>query len=139
MRTLVDTNVLSDARNPKGHPAVRVALAAVDPEDVFISVITIGELVRGVERLPESKKRRELRAWVRLIQEHHSDRILPVDLKVARIWGELTARAPRTLPAIDAMIAATALRHDIALMTRNTKDFKDSGVRLIDPLDAESE
>lgn len=133
MRTLVDTNVLSEARRSGGHPGVRQSLASIDPEDLYLSVLTIGELVKGVEKLPDGTRRRELDAWVRQIQEHHADRILPVDLRVARLWGELCARSARTLPAIDAMIAATALRHDLALMTRNVKDFEGTGVRLVDP------
>ena len=133
MKTLVDTNVLSEARRATGDPRVRDRLAELDPDDIYLSVITIGELVKGVEKLPKSKKRTELEAWVRVIQEHHADRILPIDLRVARIWGELTASAPRTFPAIDSLIAATALRHDIALMTRNVRDFEGTGVRLIDP------
>jgi len=133
MRTLVDTNVLSEARHPKGDPRVRLSVQAIPEADLFLSVVTLGELVRGVAKLPDGKRRRELEDWVRDIEEHHADRILPIDMRVAHVWGELTASVPRTLPVADGLIAATALRYDLALMTRNTKDFTDTGVRLIDP------
>ncbi len=136
MRTLIDTCVLSEARRSDGEPRVLAQLQAIPDDDFYLSVITIGELVRGVSLLPAGRRRDELDVWVRAIQEQHAQRILPIDHRVARVWGEVDAKARaagRTIPAADGLIAATAIHHDLAVMTRNTADFVATGARLIDP------
>ena len=136
MKTLVDTCVLSEAQRARGDRRVRTRLESIPDEDLFLSVVTIGEIVRGIGLLPQGDRRSALDAWMRDIEEHHARRILPVDVGVARIWGEIDAGARRagvTLPAADGLIAATALRHDLAVMTRNASHFVATGVRLIDP------
>ena len=136
MKALVDTCVLSEAQRARGDRRVRARLESVADDDFFLSVVTIGEIVRGIGLLPEGDRRTALDAWVRDIEEHHARRILPVDARVARIWGEIDAAARRagiTLPAADGLIAATAIRHDLAVMTRNAAHFAVAGVRLIDP------
>lgn len=137
MRTLIDTCVLSEARRARGEPRVRARLEAIADDDFYLSVVTIGVIIRGIGLLHgEEPRRKALEEWVRDIQEHHEKRILPVDVQVARIWGENDAKARNngvTIPAADGLIAATALRHDLAVMTRNTAHFEITGVRLIDP------
>lgn len=136
MKTLVDTCVLSEARHPQGSRRVRDRLAAIEDRDLYLSVVTIGEIVKGIELLPKSKKKHELEVWIRDLQDHHADRILPIDLRVARVWGQMSAKAQQggvILPAADGLIAATALRHDLLVMTRNTAHFESAGVRLENP------
>lgn len=136
MSVLVDTSVLSELRRARPEPRVRAAVEAIPDADLFISVLTMGEIVSGIERLAPGAKRSALEAWVRGLAEMHAARILAVDLGVARLWGELTARAARqgrVVPAVDGLIAATALRHDLAVLTRSVADFAATGCRVIDP------
>lgn len=138
MKTLIDTNVLAEARKPDGNPLVKQRLAAADPDDLFISVITIGEIAHGVAHLPPGAKRRELEAWLAMTERHFSDRILPIDRDIAQLWGEITAKAAkagRTLHAADGLIAATALHRGLRVMTRNTHDYEPTGALLINPWD----
>jgi len=142
VRTLIDTCVLSEARRLRGDPRVRARLEALDDDDIYLSVITLGELVFGVARLPSGERKTTLDRWVREIQEQHVKRILPIDARTARIWGEINARARgagQTIPAADGLIAATALRHDLAVMTRNTAHFQATGARVVDPWANEEE
>jgi toxin FitB len=139
MRTLIDTDVLSEARKPDGHAMVKQRLAAAEPDDLFISVISIGEITHGIARLPAGTKRRELEAWLGVTERHFADRILPIDRDIAQLWGEITAKATsagRTLHAADGLIAATALHHGLRIMTRNVKDYDVTGVLLSNPWEA---
>jgi predicted nucleic acid-binding protein len=139
VKYLVDTNVLSEARRPNGHPAVRRMLTAIAEDDLFLSVITIGEIAHGIARMAASPRRHELEAWLGQIDRHFSERVLPIDQPIARLWGEITAasaKAGRTLHAADGLIAATALHHGLRLLTRNKADFEKAGVLVVDPLDA---
>lgn len=133
---LLDTCVLAELRRPQGGHRVRQQVDALDPEALFLSVVTVGELANGVALLPEGARRRELAAWLVGMDERFADQILPVDAAVAHVWGELTARAhgqgPQ-IPASDGLIAATALHHGLRVMTRNTKHFAASGAPIIDP------
>lgn len=139
MKTLIDTDVLSEARKPDGHATVKERLAAADPGDLFISVISIGELAHGVARLPAGARRRELEAWLGVTERHFADRILPIDRSIAQLWGEITAKATsagRTLHAADGLIAATAIHHGLRIMTRNVADYEPTGVLLVNPWEA---
>ncbi len=136
MKLLIDTNVLSEVQRPKGNPAVRKRLAQANSDDLFISVITIGEIAHGIARLKSSRRRRELEQWFLQTEKYFTDRILPIDQDVAQIWGELTAKAARkgcTLSTADGLIAATAIQHGLHLMTRNVADFKTTEVMLVNP------
>ena len=133
MRVLLDTCVLSELRHPKGDAGVRRAVDAFDSESLFVSVLSIGEIAK---LLRESQNRRVLQIWLQTLERHYGDRLLPVDLETSRIWGELTASAQRlgrTVPASDGLIAATARRHGLHVMTRNTADFEPTGVLLLNP------
>jgi hypothetical protein len=133
---LLDTCVLSELRNPKVHPGVRLAVDACNEEDLFVSVISIGETLKGISLVRESSKRRALETWLKTLERDYGDRLLSIDLETSRIWGELTAaaqKAGRVVHATDGLIAATALRHGLHVMTRNTPDFEPTGVLLVNP------
>lgn len=132
---LLDTNVISEIRKSRPNPLVQEFLSQTRPARVFISVLTFGELRRGAEK-PRSKDPAwadELHQWVDSIESTYESRILPVDLRIARIWGELTIA--RSRPIIDTLIAATAIAHELALVTRNVIDVREIPVRVINPWD----
>jgi predicted nucleic acid-binding protein len=136
VRTLIDTCVLSEVQRKQGNPRVRERFEALAAEDIFLSVLTLGELKKGIDKLKVSARKRSLTDWLGRIVLTSKDRILELDLETAIIWGEITAkgeRKGRPVPAIDGLIAATALRHGLHLMTRNVADFEATGVMLINP------
>ena len=115
---------------------MRRAVEALESADLFLSVISIGEIAKGIALLKEAKKKDDLRVWMQALESHYADRILAVDLETSHIWGELTAEAQKAgkiVPASDGLIAATARRHGLHVMTRNTEHFKTVGVMLLDP------
>jgi len=135
MKLLLDTCILAALRQPKGDVSLREALEPFDDEDLFISVLTIGEIAKGIFLLPESRKKHDLTNWLNGLEQQFADRILPVDREVAFMWGELTARAKEkgiTVPACDGLIAATALCYGLHVMTRNVKHFNATGAFLMD-------
>jgi predicted nucleic acid-binding protein len=131
---LIDTNVLSELRRKQPDPNV-VAWMQVRPRpSLFLSVLTLGEIRRGLERVEDAKRRQALLDWLEVELRHYFvGRLLDIDAATADRWGRLMAQAGRPLPAIDGLLAATALQHDLTLVTRNSKDFADVGVRLINP------
>ena len=136
MRVLLDTCVLSELRLPKINAGVREAFDALDSDDLFVSVLSVGEIAKGIALLQEGRKKRELRTWLLTMERFYSNRLLPVDLETSRIWGEITAAAQRMgrqIPTGDGLIAATARRHGLHVMTRNTADFEATGALLINP------
>lgn len=136
MRVLLDTCVLSELRHPKGHPSVRRAVEALENDSLFVSVVSVGKIAKGIALLKESKNKRELQAWLQALERYHADRLLPVDLETSHTWGELTAAAQiagKIVPASDGLIAATARRHGLHVMTRNTEHFAPTGVLLLNP------
>jgi toxin FitB len=130
---LLDTNLISETRKIRADAGVMAFLAAADATGLFLSVLTLGELRKGVEaeRRTDSATADRLGTWVDGIETTFADRILPVDTPAARLWGELSAR--RTLPVIDTLIAATAITCGLTLVTRNTRDVAATGVPLLDP------
>jgi predicted nucleic acid-binding protein len=131
VRVLLDTCVLSELQDPKGSAVLREAVEAVDEDDLFVSVISLGEIEKAIALLTESAKRRRLKDWLHGLESGYGERLLPIDRETSRIWGEITAaahRRGRTLGAADGLIASTALRHGLHVMTRNVKDF-DPGMR----------
>jgi len=136
VKVLLDTCVLSELRHPKGHPGVRRAVAAHLEEELFMSVISIGEILKGISLLPESPRKHALASWLNTLERDYRDRILSVDRDICRLWGELTARSQRagcSVSATDGLIAATALHHGLQVMTRDTADFEPTGALLLDP------
>jgi predicted nucleic acid-binding protein len=112
---------------------VRKWFDAQPEEDLFISLITLGELSAGIARIAERDpaQAQHLEAWLERTKRDYADRILPVTAAVADRWGRLCPKQP--LPAADGLLAATALEYDLTVATRNVNDFERSGVRLIDP------
>lgn len=137
MKFLLDTGIVSALRKPEDNASLVEWISGVDESDLYLSVITLGELEKGVSRLPESKKKAAVGEWVRhAVTNRFGNRMLPVDAAVAARWGELLgarAKAGKPLPILDAFIAATALVADCTVVTRNAKDFADCGVRLLNP------
>jgi predicted nucleic acid-binding protein len=128
---LVDTNVLSEAR--RGTAAARDWLRSVDPETIYLSVITLGEIMKGIELRQRADPRAasSLRQWLEQLRQYHADRILPIGDEVALEWGRLAAERPRAVA--DALIAATAIVHRKTIVTRNTIDFEATRVPVINP------
>lgn len=136
VRVLLDTCVLAELRRPKPHPGVRRAFETLNSEDLFVSVLSLGELAKGMALLPDGHKKRAFQIWLQTLERDYADRVLPIDLETSRIWGELTAsaqKAGRMVPASDGLIAATARRHGLHVMTRNTADFEATGALVLNP------
>lgn len=136
---LIDTNVLSEAR--RGSTEALAALDRYASNELFISVVTITELEAGCSVRSDVEARRALSRWIDTTIVSFSDRILPVDLAMARLWGDLDGRLHRQgdpIDAYDGFIAATALYHELDVMTRNVRHFERTGVQIVDPWGAES-
>lgn len=134
MSYLLDTNVLSELVKAKPDKQVLEWFAPLPNESLYISVLSVGEIRKGVEGVKEAKRREKLRRWLELeLPAWFSDRLLPVDTMVAERWGRLLAEVGRSMPAIDSLIAATALHHDFRLVTRNESDFTYPGLQVVNP------
>lgn len=136
---LIDTNVISEIRKgQRADDGVRQFFQGVvlEKADVFLSVVTIGELRRGIDLFRHRGDVRQaghLERWFSSILDHYGDFILGFDQEVAQVWGRL--RVPHPGNALDKQIAATALVHDLTVVTRNDRHFQSSGVRVINPFD----
>lgn len=133
---LLDTCVLSELQRPHGNATVLRTVQERNDDDLFISVISIGEIIKGVALLDEGNRKQSLQRWLQMLESSYSPRLLPIDLETVRIWGEMTAAARKVgyaIPVSDGLIAATALRHGLYVMTRNIKDFEYAGVMLCNP------
>ncbi len=136
MRVLLDTCVLSELYKPNPIESVKNALNSIADNHIYLSVITIGELKKGIALLPSSHRKNDLENWFYGIEKHYYQKILPIDAEIASTWGEMTAKAQNqglTLATADGLISATAIRHGLHLMTRNVKDFDFTGVLLVNP------
>ena len=133
---LLDTCVISELRKPNGNLMVRDTIASIHTDHLFMSVITIGEITKGIVLLQDEDRKKQLADWLDVIEQGYASRILPIDHAIARIWGEMTAlarNAGKTLSVSDGLIAATAYHHGMHLMTRNISDFLCTGILLINP------
>lgn len=137
MSFLLDTNVLSEIRRPQPDQQVLTWLDQVDEDRTYLSVITIAEIGRGVALMDEGRRRNELAQWLELdLPARFGDRILPVDTQIALIWGKLLASTRKEgigLSVMDGWIAATAIALQLVLVTRNTRDFENLPLILLDP------
>lgn len=137
MSYLLDTCVLSEFIAKQPSEEVVSWLTQLDPETVFISVVTVGEIQKGIEKLSASKRKEALLAWLKddlLIR--FRDRLLPLETGEMLTWGTLMGRIEakgKPMPLIDSLIAATALHHDLVVVTRDDGDFAPSGVKLLNP------
>lgn len=124
-------------QRPRGNQHVRSRVAELHERQVFISVVSIGELTRGVSMIADDIHRRNrLSVWLNELQERYADQILPFDVEVSQLWGELTAAAAlrgNTVPATDGQLAATARRYGLYVMTRNVRHFQETGVEIVNP------
>lgn len=134
MSYLLDTDVISELTRPRPHPGVLAWVEALPVTSSHLSVLTVGEIRSGVERLRDRARRERLRRWL----EHElpawfGGRLLPVSAEIADRWGRLVAEVGRPVPVIDSLLAATALQHDLRLVTRNRVDFRFPGLEVVDP------
>lgn len=134
VRYLIDTNVISELRRRQPQPQVVQWFAQHPAQQLFLSVLTLGEIRRGVERLPAGSRREMLLQWLQdELPAFFAGRLLGIDAAVAHRWGCLLAEAGRPLPSIDSLLVATALEHDLVLVTRNLKDVADLPVGVVNP------
>jgi toxin FitB len=136
VKFLLDTNVIAEIRKgSRANANVRAWFAALDPEAILLSVLTVGEIRRGIEsvRRRDPIAARALERWLRRVLANHSDRVLAVDRSVAEEWGRLNV--PDPLPVIDGLLAATAKVHGLTLATRNVKDVARCGAQLVNPFE----
>ncbi len=133
MAYLLDTCVLSELRRPLCDPGVAAWMAAIQPDEAFLSVLTLGEIRRGIElhRARDAKAAGALERWLLGLEAHYSERILPITSAIADRWGRLSLDQP--LPVSDGLIAATGLEHRLTVVTRNVSDFRRSGVNTLNP------
>ncbi len=134
MSYLLDTNIISETTRPQPNEQVIAWLKQIPEEAIFVSVLTLGEIRKGVEMLTDRKKKEKLRIWLDYeVPIWFERRVLTVDLSIAEQWGKLLAELGRPVPAIDSLLAATALHHGLRLVTRNVKDFDYPGLEIINP------
>jgi toxin FitB len=134
---LLDTNCISEPTREKPEPRVLSWLNAVDESQLYLSVLTLGEIRKGASALPDSRRRSHLEIWLETqVKVRFSGRILPITDAVAERWGWLAAEAKirgRFLPVIDGLLAATALHHNLVLVSRNITDFLATSVPILNP------
>ncbi len=129
----MDTNVLSETRRPRGDEGVKRWVSSTPSDDLYLSVLVVGEVRRGIERL----KRRDpdqagvYEAWLATVLRDYADRIVPVDVEAADEWGRMSV--PDPVPIVDGLMAATAKVRGMTFVTRNTADVERTGVAVLDP------
>jgi len=137
---LLDTNCISELVRPKPEPRVMEWMEAVDEAMLYLSVLTVGEIRKGLAGLPQSKRRTHLETWLEVeLQARFAGRIVPIDAAVADRWGLVAAEAKRkgkTLSVIDGLLAATAIHHNLTVVSRNARDFTNTQVPVLNPWQA---
>jgi toxin FitB len=137
MSYLLDTCVISEFIAKQPSEKVVGWLTQLDPETVFLSAVTVGEIQKGIERLSASKRKEALREWLKDdLLVRFRDRLLPLETGEMLTWGTLMGRIEakgKPMPLIDSLIAATALHHDLVVVTRDEGDFAPSGVKILNP------
>jgi len=134
MSYLLDINVLSELVRAKPDAAVLAWFKDVPDEGLCISVLTTGEIRKGVEAIVSGARKERLRVWLEhTLPDWFQDRVLPIDQSVAERWGRLLATVNRPVPAIDSLLAATALHHDLRMVTRNEQDFVFPDLDVVNP------
>jgi predicted nucleic acid-binding protein len=136
LRFLIDTNVASEFARPRPHPNVVAWKNSVPGDAQYLSVLTFGELTRGITQLArrDGPRSAALQRWLIGLREAYADRIIGVDREIAERWGRLDAG--RSLPVIDSLLAATALVHGMTIVTRNVRDVAETGALTLNPWEA---
>ena len=132
---LLDTDIVSALRRPDRHPQVTRWVATQQPEELFLSAVTIGEIWRGIaqQERRDPPFARDLTAWLARLLTLYQDRVLPLDISIARRWGRLSASLG--YDSADLMIAATALEHGLTVVTRNVRHYEPTGVKILNPFE----
>jgi predicted nucleic acid-binding protein len=137
MNYLLDTCVFSELIKKNPSPTVVKWVSKIEEPHLFVSVLTIGEIHKGIEKLPESIKKEKLHKWVNYdLKERFKNRIIDFDIQTATVWGKIQAKSElsgKGMPAIDGQIVATGISYDLTVVTRNIKDMEISGASLLNP------
>jgi predicted nucleic acid-binding protein len=137
MNYLLDTNVISELIAKQPTQKILDWLDSLDPTTIYLSVITLGEIRKGIEKLPPSKRKVAIRTWLETdLLLRFQGKVLDITVAIMLIWGELTGRLEnegKPIAALDALLAATALQGGFRLVTRNDSDFQHTGVALLNP------
>lgn len=140
MKYLLDTCVISELIRPKRSEKVVAWIKSRREDHLYISALTIGEIHKGISKLPESKKKKSLQAWVENdLKKRFAGRILEITEETAALWGEIQGKAEKDgkrMPVIDSLIAATAVKNNLTVVSRNVKDMENSGCKIINPWDS---
>lgn len=138
MKYLLDTNIISETIRSRPDKNVHQWLKEISAKNLFISVLTLGEIRRGIEKLKDKKRKSHLILWLEQeLPAWFGENVLPIDQEVAERWGYITSMATQfhQLTAIDTLLAATALTHNLIMVTRNVKDFDIPGLEVLNPFE----
>lgn len=134
MSYLLDTNVLSELVRTRPNQQVLKWFETINDNDLYISVLTLGEIRQGVEKIREELRKEKIRLWLEAdLLKWLAERILPIDEKIADRWGRLVSEMNRPLPVVDSLLAATALHYDLRIVTRNEQDFQYPSLLVVNP------
>jgi predicted nucleic acid-binding protein len=137
---LLDANVISEIKNKNPAPRVLQWMEAADERLLYLSVLTLGEIRKGAAQLPQDRRRTQLETWLEVdLQARFAGRIVPIDSGIADRWGLIAAEAKGkgiTFPVIDGLLAATALHHNLTIVSRNVRDFVNAHVPVLNPWEA---
>jgi predicted nucleic acid-binding protein len=137
MNYLLDTCLISELAKSEPHKKVVDWVLSENETSFYLSVLTFAELHKGVEKLPESIKKDALRIWIEdELKKRFQNRVIGIDMHVSVIWGKIQCVAEKKgkpMPAVDSLIAATGIAHDLTIVTRNVTDMEQSGVKLLNP------
>lgn len=136
MKTLLDTCFVSELNRHGCDAGVRRAYEELPDQEIFLSVITVGEILKGIRRMSESQRKDDFLAWLQNLDRRYESRMLPVTRETVEVWGDNSAASEkpgRILPTADGLIAATAIQHGLRIYTRNVKDFALTGAMLVNP------
>lgn len=136
MKFLLDTNVISEPKQKKPNKRVLEWLDAQDESKIYLSVLSVGEIRKGIARLESGKKKAELEEWLEKLRNRFAQRLLPLSEKTFLVWGKMCGEFENkgiVRSALDSLLEAAALEHDLIFVTRNVKNFQDSQVTILNP------
>jgi len=132
---LLDTNIISESIKPKPNQGVMQWLSKIPSDDIMLSVLTIGEIRKGIEKISDKMRKQTLTQWLEIeLIKQFQNRLIDIDKAIADKWGYLCGQTKTPVPAVDALIAASALTHNLKIVTRNVKDFQHfPGLEIVNP------